>query len=306
MKDKLLIVVDYSNLLYRAYFSCVTAAEVRPWLPVIRALDMLRSCVWHCRKNGQPVEFIFCGDSVRKKLDRLKIDAEYKIDRPPLANLRFTIFRSVMNKVIEALGLEVVIVDGAEGDDVIATVVDKTCHKCPCVKKCDRCDCAMLRGYNTDVVIFSMDRDLNSLLMYNRCAIYRPPGRIYDRAAFEEEFGFSPKLYSVYKALVGDRSDGLKGVSGWGPAKAKAHVLAGDWVDVLSKDNELHKFTHYHNLIKLNHEVMGVPCEGDSPRVTESKALTLKTQKEYKNPNSLDDILFMMKRLEESCKESDG
>jgi DNA polymerase-1 len=43
---------------------------------------------------------------------------------------------------------------------------------------------------------------------------------IYDKKAVIEKYGFAPSLMVDYKALVGDASDNIKGVSGVGPKTA--------------------------------------------------------------------------------------
>ena len=140
---KTLILVDYSNLLYRSYFSCMRDIELKPWLPFMRCLDMLRTCIQKCRKRNpiSTIDIIFCGDSVRQKLDRMKVDENYKADRPALTNLKFYTFRYLMNQVLDALGQKVHYFYGQEGDDVIASIVKKHCKddKCTCTVPCKVC-----------------------------------------------------------------------------------------------------------------------------------------------------------------------
>ena len=98
------------------------------------------------------------------------------------------------------------------------------CHRCYCKVPCENCDCA--KKYTTDVIIFSGDRDLQQLLAWKRVLIYRAPGLFVDRATFEEEFGIPVEKYGVYKALIGDKSDNIAGVEGFGPVKARTAINA--------------------------------------------------------------------------------
>jgi 5'-3' exonuclease len=76
-------------------------------------------------------------------------------------------------------------------------------------------------------VIFSGDRDLQQLLSWERVLIYRAPGLFIDVATFEEEFGIPVNKYTIYKALIGDKSDNIQGVEGFGPVKAALAINAG-------------------------------------------------------------------------------
>ena len=94
-----------------------------------------------------------------------------------------------------------------------------------CKVPCADCDCAS--KYKTDIVIFSGDRDLQQCLAWDRTFIYRAPGLFITKELFEEEYRIPVEKYSIYKALTGDKSDNIKGVEGFGPAKASLAIRAG-------------------------------------------------------------------------------
>jgi 5'-3' exonuclease len=147
-----------------------------------------------------------------------------------------------------------------------------------------------------------MDRDLNSLLEYNNTVIYRPPSIFYSRDMFELEYGFHPRYFQIFKALVGDKSDGIKPVPLWGENRAKIHILKGDWEEVLIKDDHMEKFQHNLDLVRFNYDVSLVI--DDVTRyigVLSSDKLKEKVLKEYYRQDAVDDIDFAEKRLEEAC-----
>ncbi len=271
-------------------------------MPFLRMLDMLRSCVKRTigHETDAEVSFIFCGDSSRQKLDRSKIDPTYKEERPSLTNLNFYIFRNVMTPVLKDLGLEIISHDGAEGDDVIASLVHKFSKKCDCTKQCTNCKCASTQLYN-HIIVFSCDRDLNSLLEYNNVTIYRPPSIFYNRQGFEEEYGFHPKLFPVYKALVGDKSDGIKGVDLWGDARAKKHIAQLDWMAILDKDHTIDQFEKALTLVTLRTDIPGLPDRGFDVVGNNGVEGLGKIQLEYHRKEAVEDVKFAEMRLVEAC-----
>ena len=217
--ERTLVLVDWSNLMYRAWF----VSREQPWVAFCKFFDMLRLCIHKSKQPGIPINVIFCGES-RTKLKRAELFPEYKGTRKQSKNEEFAAFRKKLEFYIEKLGYKLLRVDGAEADDVIASIVNTVCHRCYCVTPCVNCDHAL--AYTTDVVIFSGDRDLQQLLAWDRVLIYRAPGLFVDKAAFEEEFGIPVKKYGVYKALIGDKSDNILGVEGFGPVKAQVAINA--------------------------------------------------------------------------------
>lgn len=217
--EKTIVVVDYSNLLYRAWF----VSANRPWVAYCKFFDMLRLCVKRSKQRGVPLEIIFAGES-KTRLKRRDIFEEYKGTRSHVTDPKFAKFRDELAEIITSLGWTILSVDGAEADDVIASIVAKSCHRCFCKVPCVDCDCSL--KYKTDVVIFSGDRDLQQCLAWDRVLIYRAPGLFVSRDTFEEEYGIPAQKYTVFKALTGDKSDNIKGVEGFGPAKAKIAINA--------------------------------------------------------------------------------
>lgn len=214
-----LVLVDWSNLMYRAWF----VSKEQPWVAFCKFFDMLRLCVHKSKQPGIPMNVIFCGES-KTKLKRMEIFPEYKGTRKHSKDEEFAKFRKLLENYIQKLGYPLLRVDGAEADDVIASITAAVCHRCYCKVPCENCDCQL--KYTTDVVIFSGDRDLQQLLAWDRVLVYRAPGLFVDKESFEEEFGIPVKKYGVYKALVGDKSDNIMGVDGFGPVKAATAINA--------------------------------------------------------------------------------
>jgi 5'-3' exonuclease len=162
---------------------------------LVATLDYLK-CV--------PSDIVFAVEGFHSKSRRQHIDKGYKQDAKPKAPEMFEQFNEAKTLVLGAfrkLGSIQVTQDGVEADDIIAWFCTHT---------------------KEDTVIVSNDGDLCQLLGMNahgaNIAVYRTHG-----VQRENPYGeFSPKNILVYKATVGDSSDKIKGVPGFGPAKFQA------------------------------------------------------------------------------------
>lgn len=214
-----IVLVDYSNLLYRAWF----VSNKRQWVGYSKFFDMLRLCIKRSKQKGVPLKVIFAGES-KTPLKRKELAHDYKGNRSNVEDPQFRKFRKELPELLRFLGWDLLHVDGAEADDIIASIVADRCHRCKCKVPCDDCTCA--ENYKTDIVIFSGDRDLQQCLAWDKTYIYRAPGLFVTRESFEEEYKFPIDKFNVYKALIGDKSDNIKGVEGFGPAKAAIAIKA--------------------------------------------------------------------------------
>ena len=288
---RVLLLVDYSNLLYQSYFSGSKSWADRPWLPILRFMDSLRLCIQRSKVDGAPMEVIFAGES-RKKLERTKMDASYKAQRHPIDHDVFRHFRKNMALLIEDMGTKILSRDGAEADDVIAGIVgliaiDDYPNKNPPFN-------SFKKKQTTDIVIFSNDKDLYQLLRFNRCYIYKNQGVFYTRENFIDEYKFHPDKFALYKAMAGDKSDNIPGINGIGPVKATEYIL-NDSVPV--NDPELRKAL---TLISLDYD-LDVPTVGKVLRfdseLSHSKRDILKTY--GKNTRAFAEIQLALNMLKE-------
>lgn len=114
-------------------------------------------------------------------------------------------------KVLEAMRIPTLSMEGYEADDVLATLaVD-----------------AAARGW--DVQVVSGDRDVFQLVNDRVTVLYPKQGVTnipqMDAKAVEEKYFVPPHLYSDLAALVGETADNLPGVPGVGPKTAAKWIL---------------------------------------------------------------------------------
>ena len=147
---------------------------------------------------------------------RREIFPEYKANRPDTPE---DIIKSVpyVKRIVEAMCIPILEVEGFEADDVIGTLAFKGAEA----------------GY--EVYMVTPDKDYGQLVGTNR-KIYKQKGdsiEIIDTQAIKEKYGIDdPMLVSDILALWGDASDNIPGVAGIG--EKGASKLVQKWGDVES------------------------------------------------------------------------
>ena len=112
----------------------------------------------------------------------------------------------------DGLGVRSVGAAGFEADDVVATL------------------CARARSSGMDVVVMAYDKDF-AQLVDRRTVLWDGKQRVRGEAEVFDEFGVEPRQFVDYLALVGDKSDNVRGVRGVGPEGAKRLLQHFDTLD---------------------------------------------------------------------------
>jgi DNA polymerase I-like protein with 3'-5' exonuclease and polymerase domains/5'-3' exonuclease len=152
----------------------------------------------------KPIDCLLVFEGMNSKSRRLLIDNGYKgkrDKRPPQFYEEFNRLKEYIEKVWKDLGAIAMSQDFVEADDVLAFLAKHT---------------------EEDLVISSRDNDLGALIGVNE---YGATVRFHNGEQFDmikansELFVHPPKYLTLFKALVGDSSDSISGVKGFGPAK---------------------------------------------------------------------------------------
>lgn len=260
MNNRRILLVDWNYITQHSWLSTQKDIDLKPWLPVMRFIDMLRMAVMQTDSN----EIIFCAE--REPLKRVLLEPSYKTNKACINDDNFNSFKQICLDFVISIECPFVNYDGAEVADIMGSIVNKHCHKCDCAKRC--VDCKHTLAYSTSIVIFSNNQDLKQLLAYDRVSLYDYGLHMfYTREDFMEDYGFEPKLYSVYTALVGDKSRNITGCAEFGPTKAKASIQH-DSVDMdvtmVEQDEIFYKTL---NLINLDYELPLPEIDDARPRL---------------------------------------
>ncbi len=198
MTNKLLVLVDGSSYLYRAFHALppLMNSKGKPTGAVYGVASMLKKLITQFQPDYIAVVFDAKGKTFRDELF-----ADYKAHRPSMPNELVQQIEP-LHDLIRALHLPMLVIDGVEADDVIGTLAKQG------------------ESHGLSVVISTGDKDLAQLVNSHITLINTMSNTSYDRAGVIEKFGIPPELIVDYLTLVGDTSDNIPGVPGVGPKTA--------------------------------------------------------------------------------------
>ncbi len=198
MQDKIVLLVDGSSYLYRAYHA----------LPDLRAPDgaptgALHGMVGMMKKLREQVgaEHAACVFDAKGKTFRDDWYPEYKGHRPPMPEPLAQQIEPI-HEVVRLLGWPVLEVPGIEADDAIGTLARV----------------AAASGHK--VIISTGDKDLAQLVTPEVTLINTMSNERLDVAGVKAKFGVTPERIVDYLTLIGDSVDNVPGVDKVGPKTA--------------------------------------------------------------------------------------
>ncbi len=197
--NKTLLLVDGSSYLYRAFHAMpdLRGPEGAPTGAIYGMINMLR----RLRKDYPDAEYMACVFDAKGKTFRDDLYAEYKAQR---ASMPDDLVRQIepIHEAVRAMGWPILMVEGIEADDVIATLAVA----------------AVRHGMNT--VISTGDKDLAQLVNEHVTLVNTMSGEILDRDGVQAKFGVPPERIVDYLTLIGDTVDNVPGVEKVGPKTA--------------------------------------------------------------------------------------
>ena len=236
MSDKTpitLVLFDGNALLHRAYHAFPQTLMTKTG-ELTNATYGFTSTLLTVIKKLKPTHAVVAFDEKGPTLRAEKYDF-YKANRPKMDDsLAIQIDRT--REVVDALNIPRFNIAGYEADDIIGTIKTRA------------------ESEVDGVFIITGDRDLLQLLSDKTQVIFPARGRqaekIFDPDKFIQEYQFLPKQLIDYKALAGDQSDEIPGVSGIGPKIATDLIIKYSSVDGIYNHVEEINGSVYDRLIK--------------------------------------------------------
>ena len=196
--QKLLLLVDGSSYLYRAYHALpdLRNRKGEPSGAIYGVLNMLRRLL----RDYKP-DYAACVFDAKGPTFRHEQYPEYKAHRSPMPpDLACQV--EPLQTAIQTLGWPLFLVSGVEADDVIGTLTHQ----------------AVTSGLN--VLISSGDKDMVQLLAPSVKLMDTLKNEILDRETATQKYGLPPERFVDYLTLTGDTADNVPGVSKVGPKTA--------------------------------------------------------------------------------------
>lgn len=199
-----LLAVDGNSILNRAYYGIrpLTTKDGQYTHAIYGFLTMLEKIKTDTRPDAVAIAF-----DLKAETFRHKAYSGYKANRKGMPEeLRVQV--EPLKELLTLLGYKIVSCEGYEADDILGTFAEA------CEKNGDEC------------VIATGDRDSLQLVSDKvtvRLAATKqgsPTAVIYDADKIREDYGVTPRQLVDVKAIQGDSSDNIPGVSGIGPKGA--------------------------------------------------------------------------------------
>lgn len=211
---KKLLVLDSNSILNRAYYGIRTlnAPNGTPTNAVYGFLNILLKLI-----NDQQPDYIFAAFDLKAPTFRHKMYSGYKATRKAMPE-DLALQMPVMKELLTLMNIPILELEGYEADDIIGTV-SRICGE-------RSIECFIATGDRDDLQL--ADNGTTVILTSSRMG--QTVTELYDETAVKEKYGVSPAEFVDLKALMGDKSDNIPGVSGIG--EKTASKLISEYKDI--------------------------------------------------------------------------
>ncbi len=191
-------IIDVSSYIFRAFHALpmMTSPDGQPVNSIYGFISMFFKTV----EKFKDYSFVAALDS-RTQTFRKDYYPEYKANRKEVDPDLKCQFKHI-EKMLRALNVTTVSMDGFEADDIIASIAEKNSV--------------------SDVVIISSDKDLTQLINEKVILYDSMKEKFIGTEEVKEKFGVYPNKMKEFLTLTGDSSDNIPGIPGVGPKTAAA------------------------------------------------------------------------------------
>ncbi len=226
--EKRFVAIDANSLVHRAFHAFPPSLATSDGVQV-NAVYGFTSMLLKVLKDLSP-KYILCAFDLKEKTFRHEEFEDYKAQRKPTDEALINQFPFVKD-VLKSFNVPIVEQEGYEADDILGTLATWARE-------------GKWQNDDLEFVIVTGDKDLLQTVGEN-VKVWLPRGsfknvKMFDEDAVKELFGFGPEKVVDYKAMVGDSSDNIPGISGVGKKTA---------TNLLRKYGSLDEI--YHNLDEI-------------------------------------------------------
>jgi len=227
-RKKQILIIDSNALIYRSYYGLPKLKNKRE--EIVNAIYGFYLILFRVLKELNP-DFIVATFDLPSPTFRHKEYKEYKANRIKAPEELYQQIPKI-KRLLEIFEIPIFEKEGFEADDIMGTISELVVNK---------------EKQEIENIILSGDTDLFQLINpQTKIYFLKNGGRyIYDQEAIKEKYeGLLPKQLIELKALKGDASDNIRGVSGIGEKTALKLIKEFGDIDAL-----------YLNLDKINNNV---------------------------------------------------
>jgi len=230
---KKIYLIDGTALIYRSFYALPllkTSTGI-----ITNAIYGFTSTLIKILKEKKP-EYIVVFFDLHVPTFRHRTFEKYKEKRKPMPeDLSGQITK--IKEIVNCLGIKYIEKEGFEGDDLIASFVEK------------------LKNDNFEIFIVASDKDVFQLLDKNIFIINPVNYEIIDKKKFIEKYGFEPQKIVDFIALAGDPSDNIPGIPGIGEKTAISLLLRFNSVEEIYDNLEKIESEKLREKLKNNKEI---------------------------------------------------
>ena len=198
--EKKIFIIDASNYIFRSYYAIRHMSNSKK-VSTNAIYGFIRS-IQKIQKDFSPEYMAVVFDGPRNKASRTAIYKDYKANREKAPDDLYPQI-GFAKQYCEAFGLPVVEIDGFEADDAIGAVAK------------------FAASNNMHAYLCSSDKDLCQLVDEKTSIIHtHKNNHQIDQKTVLDKYGITPEQFIDYLAIVGDTSDNIPGIKGFGPKTA--------------------------------------------------------------------------------------
>lgn len=195
-----IFIIDAVNYLFRSYYA-IGPMTNNKGISTSALYGFIRS-VNKIINDFNPKYIVAVFDGPENRESRQKMYSEYKMHRKQAPDDLYPQFEMAFNWCNLA-GISALCIRGYEADDTMATIAK------------------MADVQNMKVYICTSDKDLMQMVNKNVFVLNaHKNNQIFDENGVKELFGVEPKQMLDYLSIVGDKSDNIPGIEGFGPKTA--------------------------------------------------------------------------------------
>ena len=214
---KKLLIIDSNSLINRAFYGVrfLSSHDGTPTNAVYGFFMTLMKLI----DENKP-DYICAAFDLKAPTFRHKMYADYKAQRKPMPDgLKVQI--PLAKEILEKMGINILQLEGFEADDIIGTV-SRICDE-------KEVECLIATGDKDDLQLAT--KTTKVLLTITKSGVTET--EVFDEGAVFEKYSVTPTEFIDVKALMGDTSDNIPGVSGIGEKTALSLIAKAKSIENL-------------------------------------------------------------------------